>query len=56
MRWTTTWKKSFAYELYKEARELRKPDDGLIHHSDAGSQYTGEAYKLSWFAVMQFKA
>ena len=24
----------------------RKPGDGIIHHSDAGSQYTSTAYKI----------
>ena len=38
-------KKELCIRALKEAYELRKPDDGLIHHSDAGSQYTSEAYK-----------
>ncbi|WP_257225363.1 IS3 family transposase [Treponema parvum] len=38
-------KKELCIKALKEAYELRKPDDGLIHHSDAGSQYTSEAYK-----------
>ena len=39
-------KKELCIKALKEAYELRKPADGLIHHSDAGSQYTSEAYKL----------
>ena len=39
-------KKELCIRALKEAYELRKPADGLIHHSDAGSQYTSEAYKL----------
>ena len=39
-------KKELCTKALKEAYELRKPADGLIHHSDAGSQYTSEAYKL----------
>jgi len=29
----------------KMARGLRKPDDGLIHHSDRGSQYASKDYR-----------
>ena len=39
-------KKELCIRARKEAYELRKPTDGLIHHSDAGSKYTSEAYKL----------
>ena len=39
-------KKELCIKALKDAYELRKPADGLIHHSDAGSQYTSEAYKL----------
>ena len=39
-------KKELGIRALKDAYELRKPADGLIHHSDAGSQYTSEAYKL----------
>ena len=39
-------KKELCIRALKEAYELRKPDDGLIHHSDAGSLYTSEEYKL----------
>ncbi len=39
-------KKELCIRALKEAYELRKPADGLIHHSDAVSQCTGEAYKL----------
>ena len=39
-------KKELCIRALKKAYELRKPADCLIHHSDAGSQYTSEAYKL----------
>ena len=39
-------KKELCIKALKEAYELRKPGDGVIHHSDAGSQYTSTAYKI----------
>ena len=39
-------KKELCIRALKEAYELRKLADGLIHHSDAVSQHTSEAYKL----------
>ena len=38
-------KKERCIRPLKEIYELRMPADGLIHHNDAGSQYTSEAYK-----------
>ena len=38
-------KKELCIRVLKEVYELRKSDDELIHHSEAGSQYTSEAYK-----------
>ena len=39
-------KKELCIKALKEAYTVRKPGDGVIHHSDAGSQYTSTAYKI----------
>ena len=39
-------KKERCIRALKDAYELRKPADRLIHHSDAGSQYASGAYRL----------
>ena len=33
-------------QVLREAYELRKPGDGILNHSDSGSQYTSKAYKI----------
>jgi len=35
---------SLSLNALDEALELRQPEEGLIHHSDRGSQYTSNAY------------
>lgn len=40
-------KKELCIGVLEDAYELRKPGDGLIHHSDPGSQYTSEAYRIA---------
>ena len=42
-------KNELCIRALKEAYELRKPDNGLIHHSDADSQYTSEEYHGNQF-------
>lgn len=38
-------KKELCISAAKDALKMRKPQSGLIFHSDAGSQYTSDAYK-----------
>lgn len=40
-------KKELCISALEAAFELRKPKPGVPVHSDAGSQYTSEAYKLA---------
>ncbi len=40
-------RKELCISALDAAFELRKPEFGVIVHSDAGSQYTSEAYKLA---------
>lgn len=40
-------KKELCISALEAAFELRKPKPGVLVHSDAGSQYTSEAYKLA---------
>ena len=39
-------KKELCIKTLMEVYELRKPGDGVINHSDSGSQYTSKAYKI----------
>ena len=39
-------RKGLCIKALREAYELRKPGDGVINHSDSGSQYTSKAYKI----------
>jgi putative transposase len=41
----TNMKKELCIEAVKEAFKTRNPGDGIIIHSDAGSQYTSDAFK-----------
>jgi transposase InsO family protein len=41
----TNMKKELCIEAIKAAFKTRKPQNGIIVHSDAGSQYTSDAYK-----------
>jgi transposase InsO family protein len=41
----TNMKKELCIEAIKAAFNTRKPQNGIIVHSDAGSQYTSDAYK-----------
>lgn len=41
----TNMKKELCINALKEAYRIRKPDNGVIVHSDAGSQYTSREYK-----------
>lgn len=43
----TNMRKELCISALEAAFELRKPKSGVIVHSDAGSQYTSEAYKLT---------
>lgn len=43
----TNMKKELCISALEAAFELRKPKSGVLVHSDAGSQYTSEAYKLA---------
>lgn len=42
----TNMKKELCIDAVKIAFKMRKPGSGVIVHSDAGSQYTSEAYKM----------
>ena len=42
----TNMKKELCISALNAAFEMRKPHSGVIIHSDAGSQYTSDAYKL----------
>ena len=39
-------RKGLCIKALREAYELRKPGDGILNHSDSGSQYTSKAYKI----------
>jgi len=39
-------KKELCIKALRDAYELRKPEDGVINHSDSGSQCTSKAYKI----------
>lgn len=41
----TNMKKDLCIKAVREAYKIRKPGDGVIIHSDAGSQYTSRKYK-----------
>jgi len=41
----TNMKKELCIKAVKEAYRIRKPENGVILHSDAGSQYTSQEYK-----------
>lgn len=43
----TNMKKELCISALEAAFEMRKPKSGVIIHSDAGSQYTSEAFKLA---------
>lgn len=43
----TNMKKELCISALEAAFELRKPGSGVLVHSDAGSQYTSQAYKLA---------
>ncbi len=43
----TNMRKELCISALEAAFELRKPESGVIVHSDAGSQYTSDAYKLA---------
>lgn len=43
----TNMKKELCISALEAAFELRNPKSGVIVHSDAGSQYTSEAYRLA---------
>jgi transposase InsO family protein len=40
-------KKELCIEAIKVAFKTRKPQNGIVIHSDAGSQYTSDAYKAT---------
>ncbi len=51
----TNMKKELCIKAISEAYELRNPGDGVVIHSDAGSQYTSRKYKktLGGFHAIQ---
>ena len=50
--------RSLAIDALQQAVALRRPDDGLIVHSDRGSQFASEAYRsyLSGIQALQSKS
>jgi transposase InsO family protein len=53
LRYGSTYKKSLVTKSLLQAVSMKRPEKGLIHHSDRGSQYCAHDYHkiLSFFAI-----